>query len=339
MKLIRIIAVLSFIILLLPGCTAIFIANHVVPKKPEIKPGDVVIDVPFIKQDKFYCGPASLTMVADYYGRDLTLKQVEQLMYLPVVNGSLQTELQATARSMKFAAFPMNLNRETLSAEIDQERPIIVLQNLSLEVYPVWHYSVVVGRSPNIDHLLLHSGQHQYYRIPWHTFENTWKRSKQWALVLLPPGELPESISEPQALQAALDLETTGNYRSAQLTYKAITKRWPNSFKAYVGLANTHMQLKEPLAASNSYQKALKLNKQSTKTLNNFAYSAYQLGCEITAIAAAKCAYKMSGSNQKILTTLNELKAKSKTPRNHNYCPRILCNSQSLAANSLNSRI
>ena len=221
MKLLRVVITISIFSALLSGCTAIIVANHVVPKTPEIENGDIVIDVPFVAQNKFFCGPASLTMVADYYGRDLTLSQVEKLMYLPVVKGSLQTELQATARSLNFATFPMKLDRESLIAEIDQKRPVIILQNLSLEMYPIWHYAVVVGRSPNSDYLLLHSGEHEYYRVPWKTFENTWKRSTQWALLVLPPGKLPASASEQQALRAAIDLEKTGKHRAAQITYAA----------------------------------------------------------------------------------------------------------------------
>ena len=331
---IRVISTISILLLLLSGCTAIIVANHVVPKNPEIEAEDIVIDVPFVAQNKFYCGPASLTMVAEYYGRNLTLSQVEKLMYLPIVKGSLQTELQATARSLNFATFPMRLDRKSLSAEIDQNHPVIILQNLSLGVYPIWHYAVVVGRSPNSDHLLLHSGDHEYYRIPWNTFENTWKRGNHWALVVLPAGEIPKSATEQQALRAALDLEKTGKLRAAQLTYAAIVERWPESFKAYVGLANSYMQLKQPLAASKAYRKALSLNKYSTKTLNNFAYSAYKLGCEITAIKAANCAFKLSGSNKRILATLNELKTKSISPSNHAYCPRIFCSRQTLAANT-----
>ena len=317
---------------LISGCTAIFVANEVVPKNPEILPGDTVIDVPFIAQKKFYCGPASLAMVADYYGVKTTSSQIEKRMLLPARKGTLQVELQATARSLNFASFPMQMDRQSLITAIDQEQPVIVLQNLSLDIYPRWHYAVVVGRSETTDHLLLHSGEHEYYRVRWQTFKNTWQRSGNWALMVLPAGELPGSISQQQALKAAMDLEKTGKVRAAQLSYAAISQRWPKSFAAHVGLANTYMKLNEPLAASKAYQQALKLDKYSASTLNNFAYSAHDLGCEITAIHAAGCALKMSGSDKRILATLNDLKSKPGNPSNHDQCPRIVCNGQTLAS-------
>ena len=336
---IQLIAFTGAMLALVTGCTAIIAANEFVPKKPEIEPGDVVIDVPFIAQDKFFCGPASLAMVSAYYGRDITTPQIEQLMLLPVRKGTLQVELQATARSLNLAAFPMQMNRETLITAIDQQQPVIVLQNLSLDIYPRWHYAVVVGRSPNADHLLLHSGEHEYYRVRWQTFKNTWQRSGHWALLALPPGELPANASEKQALKAALDLEKTGKVRAAQLTYAAINQRWPDNFNGLVGLANTYMKLKQPLAASKAYQQALNMDKGSASVLNNFAYSAYNLGCEVTAIHAADCALKMSGSDKRILSTLNELKAKSSKPKNHAHCPRIICNGQTLARLEKRTRI
>ena len=60
--------------------------------------------------------------------------------------------------------------------------------------------------------------------------------------------------------------------------------------------------------------------------------SAHDLGCEITAIHAAGCALKMSGSDKRILATLNDLKSKPGNPNNHDQCPRIVCNGQTLAS-------
>ena len=322
---------------ILMGCTAMVVADRVIPKEPQDLPSDIRIDVPFFAQTENYCGPASLAMVANYYGNNVTPNEVANLVYIPEKKGSLQTEMVAASRSLDLVAFVMHMDDESLRAEIDAERPVIVLQNLALNIYPIWHYSVVTGRDPNNEHLLLHSGRHEYYRVPWTTFSNTWKRSKNWALIAAPAGDLPTSATASVVLKAALNLEKVGKYRAAQLTYAAATERWPNNFAAHVGLANTHMRLREPLAASQAYQSALKLNKRSSAVLNNFAYSAYDLGCEVTAIQAASCALKLDQKpNQEIAATLHELKQKTNMPSNHPNCPRIRCDIQTLAASDLN---
>lgn len=320
--------------LLVSGCTAIAVADRIIPKQPQHLPTDIKIDVPFIEQTDHYCGPASLAMVANYYGKQVTADEIAQLIYIPEKKGSLQIEMQAAARKLDFVAFTMNMDFASLRAEINAERPVIILQNLAFNVYPIWHYSVVTGIAPNNDSFLLHSGRHKYYRSSWTTLDNTWSRGKYWALVIVPAGEIPSSIDDKNAIRAALDLEQLGKYRAAQLTYAAILERWPENFTAQVGLANTHMLLEEPLAASQAYKQALRLRTHSADVLNNFAYSAFKLGCEITALEAASCAIRIDGANHKELgETLDELKSLASTPSNHSLCPKIRCYDQSLAAN------
>tara|TARA_B110000238_G_C16098745_1_gene427292 strand:+ start:261 stop:1286 length:1026 start_codon:yes stop_codon:yes gene_type:complete len=317
------------------GCAAIAIADRVIPKQPQDLPTDIRLDVPFIEQTDNLCGPSSLAMVANYYGQNVTAEEVASLIYIPKKKGSLQIEMQAAARSLGLVAYSMNMDLASLRSEINAERPVIVLQNLAFNIYPVWHYSVVTGRDPNNAYFLLHSGRHEYYRSSWTTFENTWRRGKYWALIAAPVGDIPNSVTEQEAVKAALDLEKVGKLRAAQLTYAAVIDRWPENFTAQVGLANTHMQLQEPLAASKAYRQALLLNTQSAEALNNFAYSAFDLGCEITALEAATCAIRLDNANHVELTaTLNELKSKSAKPSNHANCPQIRCNNQSIAANS-----
>ena len=312
------------------------VADRFVPKEPQDLPSDIKLDVPYIEQTDNYCGPSSLAMVANYYGKNITAEEISNLVYTPNKKGSLQIEMQAAARSLDMVAYTMEMDLASLRAEINAERPVIVLQNLAFNIYPIWHYSVVTGRDPNNEYLLLHSGRHKYYRSSWTTFENTWRRGNYWALIVTPIGDIPTSASEDDAINAAMDLERVGKLRAAQLTYSAIIDRWPDNFAAHVGLANSHMQLEEPLAASQAYIQALKLNTRSAKALNNFAYSAYDLGCEITALEAASCALRLDRVNTKeIESTLSELKELSPNPSNHRVCPRIRCNDRSVASNNI----
>ena len=145
-------------------------------------------------------------------------------------------------------------------------------------------------------------------------------------MVMLPAGQLPSSISVNHALQAAVNLEQIGQYRLAQHTYQAIHQRWPDNFAALAGVANTHMYLEEPLVASRAYRQALQLYTHSAELLNNFAYTAEALGCQITAIEAVACALKMSHQgNPAIMDTLQQLEAKYPQPTNHNSCPVVNC--------------
>ena len=321
---------------LFQGCAAMYVADHVVPKEPQHQPDDIVLEVPYIEQTDSFCGPSSLAMVANYYGNDITVEEIADVVYTPNRQGSLQIEMVAATRNLGLVPYAMNMDLETLYTELDQERPVIVFQNLSLDIIPKWHYSVVTGRSPDGEKLLLHSGRHQYYRVSRNTFENTWRRGKNWALVAAAPGDLPLSADHKTVINTALDLERVGKHRLAQITYEAAATRWPESFAAHVGLANMHMQLEEPVAASKAYRTALLLDNRSAAAMNNFAYSAYALGCEITAINAASCAMALDkDKTPSIQATLKELTSKSDTYRNHLKCPSIYCkNKNNVAINN-----
>ena len=126
------------------GCTAMFIADQVVPKEPQHLPDDIRIDVPYIEQTDNYCGPASLAMVANYYGINATPNEIASLVYIPERKGTLQIEMTAATRNLDLVPYTMQMDLEALRAEINAERPVIVLRNLALDVYPIWHYSVLL---------------------------------------------------------------------------------------------------------------------------------------------------------------------------------------------------
>ena len=98
---------------------------------------------------------------------------------------------------------------DALVAEVLAGHPVIVLQNLGLSWYPVWHYAVVIGVDPARDHLILHSGQTANKRNPARVFARTWARSGFWAMVVLPPGGLPASLDETGCLRAVSAMEKT----------------------------------------------------------------------------------------------------------------------------------
>ena len=82
------------------------VADRFVPKEPQDLPSDIKLDVPYIEQTDNYCGPSSLAMVANYYGKNITAEEISNLVYTPNKKGSLQIEMQAAARSLDMVAIP-----------------------------------------------------------------------------------------------------------------------------------------------------------------------------------------------------------------------------------------
>ena len=147
--------------------------------------------VPFIPQDDFLCGPATLAMVSQAAGRPVSAEQLTPQVYLPGRQGALQTEMLAAARRQGLVAYPLAPDLRTLLTEVAAGEPVLVLQNLSLPIAPQWHYAVAVGYDRARDEIVLHSGTTPRMPMALPTFERTWARARRWAFVVLPPEELP----------------------------------------------------------------------------------------------------------------------------------------------------
>ncbi len=125
---------------------------------------------------------------------------------------------------------------KSLSDEIAAGHPVLVLQNLGLSWYPVWHYAVVIGLDFTDDTVIMHSGTASHKQISLKTFEYTWARSNYWGLLVLPPSKLPAVASEENYLRAVGHLERLGRWDIAAGGYQSALHRWPESLPATIGL-------------------------------------------------------------------------------------------------------
>lgn len=101
--------------------------------------------VPFIKQDSRFCGPASLASVMTYYGVATDQKTIAAAVYSEKLQGALITDLERYARDAGFETRSGRGTAEGLKAQIDRQRPVIVLVDLGFWVAVRPHYLVVYG--------------------------------------------------------------------------------------------------------------------------------------------------------------------------------------------------
>ncbi|MCX8518283.1 MAG: PA2778 family cysteine peptidase [Rhodoferax sp.] len=149
---------------LLPGCATPQMqqvhANMHASSLPVTLPVQAgVASVPFFAQKEHECAPASLAMVFSAAGIAVTPQALLEQVYLPARKGSLQVEVLAATRRQALLALTLPPSMSALLQEVTAGHPVLVLQNLSLPVYPVWHYAVVVGYDLERNTLTLHSGE------------------------------------------------------------------------------------------------------------------------------------------------------------------------------------
>ncbi len=281
-------------------------------------------NVPFYPQQAFHCGPSTLAMAMNFYGKKLTPNELAKDVFTPGRKGSFQSEMKAAVRKRGMLAYELTPELVYLLAEVSVGHPVIILQNKSIKYYPVWHYALVIGYDLNKKLIYLHSGLNKNYAVSMSVFEFTWKRSKRWAMAVLPTDTLPNDRNLINALQAAVDLEEVGQIQAANQTYQTITKRWPDSFVAIMGAANSHLTLGNSENATSYYLRALELKPKRADIYNNLAYSLLAQSCYETSLTSIQCAISLNPDNPEFLDSQREI-SQSSNKKTLNACPIISC--------------
>jgi len=256
-------------------CAAsLFLAACAAPTDPvswtqgDIPARAAVADVPLIVQDDFYCGPASLAMVYQWAGQDVTQAEVAQQSFTPGARGTYLSDMIGNARRRGQLAVTLS-TPEDLLAELAVGHPVIVFQNLGVRWLPRWHYGVVVAYDTSTGEVVLHSGENERMVMPFELFERTWARGDNWALVVLPPGDLPALDDEIDLLQAGAALERAGQADAAGAHYAAGAERYPENWLWQFGLGNAAFALGDVDAARDAWEAALEIDPDAVEPREN----------------------------------------------------------------------
>lgn len=260
-----------FVLIALSGCAAPRPSppadvGHSVPRSAE--PIELR-HIPFFPQTIHQCGPAALATLLTWAGERVTPQILAPRLYLPARRGSLAAEIVAEARSRGFLVYRLPPHQRALYGSLRRGHPVMVLQDLGPSWWPVWHFAVMVGMDPPHRKILLRSGAEPRKHMTWDAFEQSW--SGRWAIVVLPPGELPFGVEEDRYVEAAIALESKGPADAALAAYRAGLTHWPENAALSVGLANVLYAQGEVDRAAAHLSAWLKRHPASPVALNNLA--------------------------------------------------------------------
>lgn len=197
------------------------------------------VAVPFFPQTRDHCGPAALATALADIGVPADPDRLADAVFLPSRAGTLQLEMLGGARRQGAVATKLPRELEAVLREVAAGHAVVVLQNLGLDLFPRWHYAVVVGYDLATHELLMRSGTTRRETLPLRTFEYTWARGGRWAITVLPPEQLPATAAEADAQDAALGFERAAPPDRAALAWRTLLARWPGNLLAGIGLGNT----------------------------------------------------------------------------------------------------
>lgn len=174
------------------------------------RPGNRLIDVPFLPQTEALCGGAAVAMVMRYWGA----RQVYPDDFAPLVDraaaGIATGVLVADIGRRGWQALPFAGDATTatvwLQRQIDQARPVIAL----IEVAPGrYHYVVVVARTAT--DIVVHDPARAPFQTLAHAaFEDAWAATGRWAVLIVPGEAGPDVVAAPPVRAAPVAAPSTG---------------------------------------------------------------------------------------------------------------------------------
>lgn len=249
---------------------------------------------PFFPQDDYQCGPATLAEALTQAGAPRSPQQLVPEVYVPQRQGSLPPEMLAATRRAGLVAYPIDASASALAQEIAAGTPVVVLQNLLFDLFPRWHYALVIGYDLDRREWILRSGTQQRLVVSREQFERSWAKAGRWAFVALAPGRLPATAREDAYVAAVANLERV-DASAAALAYEAALERWPGDLVARIGLGNIAYGAQRLNDARMQYEMAVRAHEDSADAWNNLAQVVQELGDEEEAERDARRAVTLGG--------------------------------------------
>jgi tetratricopeptide (TPR) repeat protein len=204
---------------------------------------------------------------------EFAYNDVVNLSFTPKLKGTLQPQMKATARKYGLIPYEIKKNLKSVLSEISNDTPVLVLFNIGLNIYPMWHYSVAIGFDKAKQKIFLSAPKGDETWMTFDEFDTFFERGGSWAVVMLKPPTLPSSADETEVIKAILDMYDIGAKALAKQAAISYVVQNPLSYLGALTLANIYFFEGEFEKASELYEKALNIVPNDPALLNNLAGS------------------------------------------------------------------
>jgi tetratricopeptide (TPR) repeat protein len=280
---------------LLSGCVS------PLPKytNPDIPQRQELATTPFFPQTEFHCGPAALATVIGAEGDHTTPDRLSEQLFIPSLEGSLQVEMLAASRRQGYIPVQLESTIQALIDTIAFGKPVLVLQNLATPGRPQWHYAVLIGYDVRANKLFLRSGTEFRKEMRLRSFLRTWEWAGEWAMVLLRPGEMVDSVNQQNYFTALVEIEQTDNQELARAAYEGALSYWPESEFLLTGLGNAAYRIGDMSQSESAFRNLLKDHPESVIGRNNLASVLLAQGCTAQALEQVEYAEILLDNDQR----------------------------------------
>lgn len=234
-------------------------------------------NVPAFAQEDLQCGPAALASVLSASGVPSTPETLTPDLFIPARKGSLQVELIAQARLRERVPLLLNPSEQALIVALREGQPPLVLLNLGVRSYPIWHYAALTGYDP-ADGYTLNNGKAKPQVVARATFLRQWQWADRWALTLHRAAEPPRYAEAASWIAAAAPLQRS-HPALAEQAYRAAVSRWPEAPLAWAALGEVRFAAGDVGESLTSLRQAAVLAPNDAAIANNLASVELARGC------------------------------------------------------------
>jgi ABC-type bacteriocin/lantibiotic exporter with double-glycine peptidase domain len=159
------------------------------------------LDVPFVKQEKYLCGAACISMVMQYWAKSdqvsesselarpknvPDINEIGQAVYSKAAKGIFGKDMQRYFHEHGFQTFTFKGEWVDFVNHLSKGRPLIVCLKLNEESSP-FHYVVVTGLDQQQSLILINDpAQRKLLKVGRAGFEKAWNLTSNWTLLAIP---------------------------------------------------------------------------------------------------------------------------------------------------------
>lgn len=248
----------------------------------------VELSVPFMAQpaskDAASHGAAALAMMLA--ASDSHSPTVEELaIKWPRDKTDTRITLANMARLQGYVPYPV-ANLAAILAALAQGFPVLVTERASKKS-PL-NFSVISGHNQQTKELYWHTAQQAHSPISLQAFERRWAAADRWAVLILKPSSLPETLEPAVVVKELFGMAQQGELAAAQAGLARSVLNWPSYKAAWVGLASVAEQNHQPALAESALRELVRRQPNYGPGLNNLADFLYRTHREKEALEYAE---------------------------------------------------
>jgi len=235
-----------------------------------LDPG-IILEVPFVQQKTFYCGPAALSAVFAYWGNSCSQEIIGENIFSPDLKGVLNVDLEKYAKDQGFWAKGYVANFETIKTCLRSGIPLIVMEKLHPFILNRYHYTVIVGFDDKQKVIVEHTGEKAFVIRSYSGFKRNWYAAGNWMLEIMPLEKTKDDLSVEDNVELGVLLEKKGKWDASLKHYYDALRENSETPMALFNIGNVYLRMGDLDDADRAYRKAIDLKKDFPDCYNNMA--------------------------------------------------------------------